>query len=104
MNPPTPPVAIAWRHGQHNGALQPASGNGSPATWDELNFKPAKSSLGYADDGYGIAGKSRFYGNLRGTVGTKSRVVSSGVDEETLRGGLRGREVSGKVAEEGRAY
>ena len=51
-------------------------------------------------DSFGaVRDKARYYGNLHAG---KSRVVSSGakVDE---RGGMRAREVSGKVAEEGRS-
>ena len=52
----------------------------------------------------GLGGKERFYGEL-GTVGKgSSRVISSGADAVSgARGGIRAREVSGKVVEEGRA-
>jgi hypothetical protein len=102
--------------------------NGSPMTWEEVNLRPGKERRvpKVVDGVQGAAGKGkgRFYGSLRGMIGGRKsedgfeeenenegrtmargkneRVVSSGVDGAGRRG-LRAREVSGKVAEEGRS-
>jgi hypothetical protein len=102
--------------------------NGSPMTWEEVNLRPGKErrvpEVVEGVQGAAGKGKGRFYGSLRGMIGgrksedgfeeekekggrrrasdKRERVVSSGVDGAGRRG-LRAREVSGKVAEEGRS-
>ena len=124
MNPPTPPVNSVFRQNRERfeqralkdvqaNTNSPSSSLGnSPATWEERSYQPRKSFQDSEREGYGqgTKGKSRFYGNLKDSlrVGRRgSRVVSSGVDigdERQHMEGFRGREVSGKVAEEGRAF
>ena len=111
MNPPTPPVAPGYRQPGYlqpadRKPLQPAAGNGSPATWEEINFNDSGSAQNGGNGGYGVvASKARYYGNLHGNMQAQgrgqTRVISSGVEAEKW-GGMRAREVSGKVAEEGR--
>ena len=112
------------RHPQSR-ALLPAdaNANSSPATPDELEFQRSRgmlrnSELAWPNEGkrekenagHGLLdGKKRFYGELQsiGRKGIGQRVVSSGT--AAGRGllemgmGLRAREVSGKIVEEGRA-
>ncbi|MCJ1408576.1 hypothetical protein MMC19_002651 [Ptychographa xylographoides] len=91
MNPPTPPIS-SYRH-QKDGALVPTSGN---VVWHGDQQKRPRHGRG---DSFGVVrDKSRYYGELHAG---KGRVVSSGAKVEDRRG-MRTREVSGKVAEEGR--
>lgn len=95
MHPPTPP----HEHNRHSEqrTLLPMTGNGNSAARPELVGRDSFGSVG-------LGGKERFYGDLTGLGKGTSRVISSGVDiTSTDRGGMRAREVSGKVAEEGRA-
>ncbi|MCJ1479711.1 hypothetical protein MMC13_008397 [Lambiella insularis] len=86
MNPPTPPILSQQR------ALMPRSGN---AVWQDNQKRPQH----IRGDSFGIVGdKSRYYGELHAV---KGRVVSSGAKYSDLLG-IRAREVSGKVVEEGR--
>jgi hypothetical protein len=94
MNPPTPPITSYNR--QNAPALGPSSGN---VVWHEDNpgYKQVQNARG---KGYGIvADKSRYYGSL---YPGKNRPPSTGASIGD-RSGVRAREVSGKVAEEGRA-
>lgn len=98
MNPPTPPIN-SYNRGEDR-ALAPMSAN---VVWYEDPNTPNRPQQqpqhGRGDSFGAVRDKARYYGNLHAG---KSRVVSSGakVDE---RGGMRAREVSGKVAEEGRS-
>lgn len=97
MNPPTPPIN-SYNRGQDR-TLAPTSGN---VVWYEDPNTPQRQQQpqhGRGDSYGAVRDKTRYYGNLHAC---KGRVVSSGAKVEE-RGGLRGREVSGKVVEEGRA-
>ena len=92
------------RNSPRRNILQPTSANSSPATWEEKNWErnvvPVESLVA-------TRGKTRFYGDLKSSLGRKQqRVVSSGVDvdrvDEKGNGNMRARDVSGKVVEEGR--
>lgn len=90
MNPPTPPNSLPPRREGHGRDVRPLL----PGTGNLLSLSPdVKIKRG----GY------RGLGN--GKVRSAERVVSSGVEvriEEVAGKGVRAREVSGKVAEEGR--
>lgn len=95
MHPPTPPQERNQRREQKT--LLPMAGNGNGGARPELVGNDSFGSVG-------LGGKERFYGDLTGLGKGTSRVVSSGADIASVdRGGMRAREVSGKVAEEGRA-
>ena len=93
MNPPTPPIDSHKRTDQR--ALAPMSGN---AVWYESSGN--RPQYGRGDSGGTVRDKSRYYGNLNAV---KNRVTSTGA-RTAERGGMRAREVSGKVVEEGRAF
>ncbi|MCJ1251378.1 hypothetical protein MMC30_008611 [Trapelia coarctata] len=101
MNPPTPPITSYYGNRGEDRALAPMPAN---AVWYEDPNTPQRPQQqpqhGRGDSYGGVRDKMRYYGNLHAG---KGRVVSSGakVDE---RSGMRAREVSGKVAEEGRAF
>jgi len=100
MNPPTPPITSFYGNRGDNRALAPTSGN--VAWYEDPNTpqRPQQQPQHGRGNSYGAVGdKTRYYGNLHAG---KGRVVSSGAKVEE-RGGMRAREVSGKVAEEGRA-
>ncbi|MCJ1481970.1 hypothetical protein MMC06_002131 [Schaereria dolodes] len=129
MNPPTPPNLIGNDRSVEQRALTAATGNSNlnPNLYKNLNFNPgfpvnssnshqvAKPGLNSRPqsarlDSFGTAGsKARFYGELIGTMPREGRVVSSGADaggkdqsQQQGRGGMRARDVSGKIVEEGR--
>ena len=93
MNPPTPPINSHKRTDER--ALAPTSGN--PVGYGYSGNRPR---YGRGDSGGTVGDKSRYYGNLNAV---KSRVTSTGA-RAAERGGMRAREVSGKVVEEGRAF
>jgi hypothetical protein len=111
MNPPTPPVNNTFQQRREQfeqRALQATGGNNGPVggsgTWEEPNYRSVQGN-----DNGNNGGKGRFYGALKDSLRVSrrgQRVVSSGVDTGDLGTGqgLRGREVSGKVAEEGRVW
>lgn len=95
MHPPTPPHEHNKDREQRT--LLPMTGNGSGPARPELVGNDSLGSVGLGE-------KERFYGDLTGLGVGSSRVISSGADITSAdRGGMRAREVSGKVAEEGRA-
>jgi len=99
MNPPTPPINFYNRH--QDRALAPMSGN--VVSYEDPNTpqRPQQQPQNGRGDSYGaVRDKTRYYGNLHAG---KGRVVSSGAHVGE-RGGMRAREVSGKAAEEGRAF
>ena len=117
------PYRPALRETQVRADARPPAG--SPATVDELRFLAEQRARGGSpasyrrNDGSDFLGasedvgrisaqsKRRFYGSLRGLVGGRrkaERAVSTGLDNGAgASNELRGREVSGKVVEEGRA-
>ena len=113
MNPPTPPNP-SFSRGKR--ALTPLSGNAESSdnsTWYEEDigayaYPSDKSSRpsSVRQDSFGtVGGKARYYGQLYGGKATEprqSRVLSSGRDTGMSSHGMRAREVSGKVMEEGR--
>ena len=102
MNPPTPPVTASWQVAANQRALKPINGNNSPAIWEDIDFQNDKSSLSHGPSNGAADNQVPFYGKLRGSVKRAARVVSSGIDGKSA-SGMRAREVSGKVAEEGRS-
>ena len=101
MNPPTPPITSYYGNRGEHRALAPTSGN--PAWYEDPNTPQRlqqQPQHGRGDSFGAVRDKTRYYGNLHAG---KGRVVSSGAKVEE-RGGMRAREVSGKVAEEGRAF
>ena len=93
MNPPTPPVNSHKRTDER--ALAPMSGNA--VGYENSENRP---QYGRGDGGGTVRDNSRYYGNLNAV---KNRVTSTGA-RIAERGGMRAREVSGKVVEEGRAF
>ena len=97
MNPPTPPNA-QWRGTQHQ-PLGPATGNGSFTGGSVGSLGIGKAR------GYGNSGARSTNMGARGNTGGGRVVSRSGVEVgrgEEDRRGVRARDVSGKVAEEGR--
>jgi hypothetical protein len=114
MNPPTPPIQQQKRSqapGQR--ALTPVNGNAGQGSWDRpgtIGFGKARAWGGMGKSGGGMnnggMGGNALNGNGNG-MGGGGRVVSrSGVEVKSggihPSGGIRAREVSGKVMEEGR--
>ena len=113
MNPPTPPNP-SFSRGKR--PLAPLSGNaesGDSSTWYEEDvvtyaYPPDKQARpsSVRQDSFGtVGGKSRYYGQLYGGKAMEPRqprVLSSGRDAGMSSHGMRTREVSGKMAEEGR--
>ena len=89
MNPPTPPASRWFRGALEARALRPTEGNGRPYAFErvDLDEEPAEERVRY--------------GQLTPGEKRQTRVVSSGVDSSKA-STIRIREVSGKVAEEGR--
>ncbi|KAA6408667.1 MAG: hypothetical protein FRX48_07749 [Lasallia pustulata] len=94
MHPPTPPHEHNMRRQQRT--LLPVADNWNSQARPDLVGRDSFGSVG-------LGGKERFYGDMTGLGKGSSRVVSSGADVMGGdRSGIRAREVSGKVAEEGR--
>ena len=95
MNPPTPPINWDGRRPVEQRALTSRSGNSSITS--EKNYSSRSGGMGV------VSSKARFYGDMHRGMVRDGRVVSSGADNG-LRDGARMRGVSGKIAEEGRAF
>ena len=97
MHPPTPLQGLERNKDREQRPLVSMAGNENGGARQELVGRDSFGSVG-------LGGKERFYGDLTGLGNGSSRVVSSGADIGSGDlGGMRAREVSGKVAEEGRA-
>lgn len=111
MNPPTPPIQQQKRRqapGQR--ALTPGNGN-AQGTWDGpgtigIGKARAWGGMGRSAGGMGAAGRGSGPMNGGGRGGGGRVVSRSGVEVGARgilpNGGVRAREVSGKVMEEGR--
>ena len=112
MKPPTPPNP-SFSRGKR--ALTPLSGNvdSSDRAWyvEDVSShvypsdKQSRPSSARQDSFGTVGGKARYYGEMYGgkvMEPRQSRIVSSGRDAGLNNHGMRAREVSGKIMEEGR--
>ena len=93
LNPPTPPVSHLSRESRDRRALRPAEANGRRGAWEQINLD---------EDASEERSEGRGFGMLKTGKGRGARVVSSGADAGKANG-IRVRDVSGKIVEEGRA-
>ena len=93
LNPPTPPVSYLSREGMDRRALRAIEANARRSGWEQIDLDEDQAAESSQGSGFGMfkAGKTR-----------GARVVSSGIDAGKVNG-IRVRDVSGKIVEEGRA-